>query len=59
MKPNAAVDGVISDGLMIAVLPAAKQETNGPTHKLNGKFQGARIRQTPFGSYRISERVPR
>ena len=42
--------GVISDGLMIALFPAAIAETSGPRVRLMGKFQGEMMRTTPFGS---------
>jgi hypothetical protein len=43
--------GVISEGFIIAVLPAAIAEIKGPKVRLKGKFQGETIRQTPLGSY--------
>ena len=42
--------GVISEGFIITALPAAMADTNGPKVKLNGKFHGDIIKQTPLGS---------
>jgi hypothetical protein len=43
--------GVISEGLIITVLPDAIADTNGPNVRLKGKFHGEIIKQTPLGSY--------
>ena len=47
---TAAVWGVISEGLMITVFPAAMADARGPKVRFTGKFHGEIIRQTPFGS---------
>jgi len=41
--------GVYSEGLMIALLPAASMSTSGPSERSNGKFQGEMFPITPFG----------
>jgi hypothetical protein len=46
-----ALEGVISEGLRMTVLPAASADTSGPKHRLSGKFHGAMIRQRPRGWY--------
>ena len=53
-----AVAGANSEGLIIAVHPAAIAETNGPIVKLKGKFQGERIKLVPLGSNLILPLVP-
>ena len=45
---TAAVWGVISEGLMMTVLPAAMADARGPKVRFTGKFHGEIIRQTPL-----------
>jgi hypothetical protein len=45
--------GVISEGLMTTVLPAARAGATFQTSSISGKFQGVISPTTPIGSRRI------
>mgnify|MGYP007000236964 CR=1 len=53
------VKSVISEGLIITVLPADIAFTRDTKVRLIGKFQGVMIRTNPFASYLIYDFDPR
>ena len=56
---SAEVAGVVSDGLIIARLPAARTPASGAKARFTGKFQGLMMPTTPLGWRRTSARAPR